>query len=248
MMTDGAIQFAVHLLAEFQAKEALPYVMESLSITKDQAWDLFMHNLYESMPGVLYRLMGNHVDDYDSMIRDPKTPAVLRSILLSSLPFLVKFENLSREKYCSLLYDYLRLGIDESNEEFVTDVICDLPDGSTSFLPLAKEAFEKKLVEPNAAAWPELEATLLEDPPRCYDRILALVNSDYSDAIIELKSWFDYSEPKPLPKPPHCSTFSSPGASDSAFTLPQQQKTQKVGRNDPCPCGSGKKYKKCCME
>ncbi|MBF8275011.1 MAG: motif domain protein [Candidatus Brocadiaceae bacterium] len=21
----------------------------------------------------------------------------------------------------------------------------------------------------------------------------------------------------------------------------------KVGRNEPCPCGSGKKYKKCCM-
>jgi uncharacterized protein YecA (UPF0149 family) len=20
-----------------------------------------------------------------------------------------------------------------------------------------------------------------------------------------------------------------------------------VGRNDPCPCGSGKKYKKCCL-
>jgi len=23
---------------------------------------------------------------------------------------------------------------------------------------------------------------------------------------------------------------------------------QKVGRNDPCPCGSGRKYKKCCLE
>jgi preprotein translocase subunit SecA len=22
----------------------------------------------------------------------------------------------------------------------------------------------------------------------------------------------------------------------------------KVGRNDPCPCGSGKKYKKCCLK
>ena len=22
--------------------------------------------------------------------------------------------------------------------------------------------------------------------------------------------------------------------------------TQKLGRNDPCPCGSGKKYKHCC--
>jgi preprotein translocase subunit SecA len=25
------------------------------------------------------------------------------------------------------------------------------------------------------------------------------------------------------------------------------RKKQKVGRNDPCPCGSGKKYKHCCM-
>jgi len=24
-------------------------------------------------------------------------------------------------------------------------------------------------------------------------------------------------------------------------------KSEKVGRNDPCPCGSGKKYKHCCM-
>ena len=25
-----------------------------------------------------------------------------------------------------------------------------------------------------------------------------------------------------------------------------QREAPKVGRNDPCPCGSGKKYKKCC--
>ncbi|OPY76253.1 MAG: preprotein translocase subunit SecA [Syntrophorhabdus sp. PtaU1.Bin153] len=27
---------------------------------------------------------------------------------------------------------------------------------------------------------------------------------------------------------------------------PQERKDKKIGRNDPCPCGSGKKYKKCC--
>jgi len=27
---------------------------------------------------------------------------------------------------------------------------------------------------------------------------------------------------------------------------PVRRKTRKVGRNEPCPCGSGKKYKKCC--
>ena len=27
-----------------------------------------------------------------------------------------------------------------------------------------------------------------------------------------------------------------------------QHKVDKVGRNDPCPCGSGKKFKKCCWD
>ena len=35
---------------------------------------------------------------------------------------------------------------------------------------------------------------------------------------------------------------------DGDVPKPQTQRHQqpKVGRNDPCPCGSGKKYKKCC--
>lgn len=28
--------------------------------------------------------------------------------------------------------------------------------------------------------------------------------------------------------------------------VPKVETTLKVGRNEPCPCGSGKKYKKCC--
>jgi preprotein translocase subunit SecA len=28
---------------------------------------------------------------------------------------------------------------------------------------------------------------------------------------------------------------------------PIRNKQERVGRNDPCPCGSGKKFKNCCM-
>jgi hypothetical protein len=31
------------------------------------------------------------------------------------------------------------------------------------------------------------------------------------------------------------------------YATPYVRPTIKVGRNDPCPCGSGKKYKKCCL-
>jgi preprotein translocase subunit SecA len=35
------------------------------------------------------------------------------------------------------------------------------------------------------------------------------------------------------------------GGDGSAVAKKQVVNSDKVGRNDPCPCGSGKKYKKC---
>ena len=38
----------------------------------------------------------------------------------------------------------------------------------------------------------------------------------------------------------------SPGAASGPTRLPPYLSAEKPGRNDPCPCGSGKKHKKCC--
>jgi len=40
-------------------------------------------------------------------------------------------------------------------------------------------------------------------------------------------------------------TGSSSALSEGQAKKPEKRKEPKVGRNDPCPCGSGKKYKKC---
>ncbi len=41
-------------------------------------------------------------------------------------------------------------------------------------------------------------------------------------------------------------TATSSGGGDESVKKEPVRKTKKVGPNDPCPCGSGKKYKKCC--
>ena len=41
-------------------------------------------------------------------------------------------------------------------------------------------------------------------------------------------------------------TGTNAGADETAKRKPVVNKDKKVGRNDPCPCGSGKKYKYCC--
>jgi preprotein translocase subunit SecA len=35
------------------------------------------------------------------------------------------------------------------------------------------------------------------------------------------------------------------GGGNGSQAATQRRTGEKVGRNDPCPCGSGKKYKKC---
>ena len=49
------------------------------------------------------------------------------------------------------------------------------------------------------------------------------------------------------PKREEVAKVTGSSGGDAAEAKPQpSKKTKKPGRNDPCPCGSGKKYKKCC--
>ena len=40
--------------------------------------------------------------------------------------------------------------------------------------------------------------------------------------------------------------FTPPKQVEMKLASVRKKGTSKVGRNDPCPCGSNKKYKKCC--
>ncbi len=49
-----------------------------------------------------------------------------------------------------------------------------------------------------------------------------------------------------LQKPKEQKLIFSGSGDDSAAKKPIKRESEKIGRNAPCPCGSGKKYKKCC--
>ncbi len=73
---------------------------------------------------------------------------------------------------------------------------------------------------------------------KMFRRFLDSVENNIAETI------FKVSLVKPEQMPNRNLEFSSPSSS-----APQPRKKpafNKVGRNDPCPCGSGKKYKKCC--
>ena len=59
-------------------------------------------------------------------------------------------------------------------------------------------------------------------------------NSDFLSIVIQHE--FDHLLGKTLPE----------YGKEIINPLQIQNNVPKVGRNDPCPCGSNKKYKKCC--
>ena len=52
--------------------------------------------------------------------------------------------------------------------------------------------------------------------------------------------------PVRVQRPPQREQVMKPDAPNAGAQTPYKNKGEKIGRNDPCPCGSGKKYKNCC--
>ena len=75
-----------------------------------------------------------------------------------------------------------------------------------------------------------------------FDEMIASIQEDTTRMILTMRLKREQEPPKreQVAKP----TSTSADGTDTANKT--VRKGKKVGRNDPCPCGSGKKYKKCC--
>ncbi len=70
-------------------------------------------------------------------------------------------------------------------------------------------------------------------------------NNDKDDKPVNPKDVTVVKADEPTPGFPQQST-SQQSTPEAAGPMPANVSQSKIGRNDPCPCGSGKKYKKCC--
>jgi preprotein translocase subunit SecA len=79
-----------------------------------------------------------------------------------------------------------------------------------------------------------------------YEMFMDLINRIQADSVGTLfhLQVQPHHEPPPEARPQATPMAYSHGGESGA--PPKQRQKKKVGRNDPCPCGSGKKYKKCC--
>jgi preprotein translocase subunit SecA len=94
---------------------------------------------------------------------------------------------------------------------------------------------------------------LIEYKREGYDLFAAMMQRIKSDALERLFRVQAVRHEGPAPDAPPPPVLSRPqpkltlnrGEESAAPQQTVHRSDEKVGRNDPCPCGSGKKYKKC---
>ena len=77
------------------------------------------------------------------------------------------------------------------------------------------------------------------------ERVDLTVAGDVEDVEIELGLRTIRSTPRPDLRPFHNLSYLRDALSRRLVREPRR--VAKIGRNDPCPCGSGRKFKKCCL-
>jgi hypothetical protein len=241
--------FALHLLAQFREKRAYAPIIKMFSAPGETPFDLFGDTVTEGLSRILASVYDGNPALLHGLVESERVNEFVRSAALNTLLVLEHTGQMPRaevvEYFRSLFHGKLRRTHSYAWDGLVC-AVADLP--AAELLAEVRHAYADGLVDDTVADLEGIERDMAAPKPWRRDRRHLI-----TDAIAEMEWWASFhpedSWPKKLPKvdspvpPPPTPTL--PPLSE--YVAPQPVVRQpKIGRNDPCPCGSGKKYKKCC--
>lgn len=250
--TEDAMLVVFHLLGEWRETQAYRPLARLLRLPSDELEILLGDAITETSVRVMAGVFDGDPTPLYDIVLDPEADEFARSVMCEALALVTMRGALPREEAARFLLA-CNSDLKPRSECFVwhgwQSAIAML--GLVELKPLVESAFRRGTI---SSIWLELKhfeadlAQTIKDPqswlaqPRC--RLL-------TDTIEELSRWSAF---RPEYKQPTAdddwtedhSTDWSPGP--SAWPgMPTVNPFKGVGRNDPCPCGSGQKFKKCCL-
>jgi hypothetical protein len=237
--------FALFLLTEFQAKEALPAILEAVSLPGDLPFDLFGDAITSVLARVLAGLAGDRLEVLDQLIRDQGLNEYVRWEGAQAYLLLVRDGRLTRLEAVQRLQQHLREAIQRDDFRIAGPLVSQLARlaPKEAYEDIAA-AYQHDLVETFLVTLEDVENNIAEGEAGFLRWQARCEPTGIADTIAELETWAAFrKEPPPRPsvKLPLLRT-----APSSKPLPPPEPRTRRVGRNEPCPCGSGKKFKKCC--
>jgi hypothetical protein len=232
--TADILLYGVYLMAQAREPRAFPLLC-AIAADGDLMWQLLGDAGLDDLSVILARTYDGDASPLCRVIEDPAADELVRSGGIEALTVLTYGGRIDRARtaaYLRRLHDVLRPRDPHSvwvAWQQALAMLC-LDD----LVPLAEDAFRRGWVPRDVITAKQFRddlraAKASEDPASLFD---GRVRDD--GRLDDIALYF--SQPPGETEP-----------TEDAVIEPVRNPYRNVGRNDPCPCGSGKKFKKCCL-
>jgi len=223
--------YAMYLLAQFRETRAYPLLVQMFSAPGELPFDLAGDTVTEGLDSILASVSDGDMTGMASLVENERANEYVRSAALKGLVTLVACGKRSRDEVMAYFKGLFRTL--ERTHSLIWD---SLASRCTALCPEEvredlRRVHEQGLIDPFYIRWEDIEGALgvgKEAAMKALKERYRLID----DAEKEMSWWACFEENK------HRKV-------KLGWDTPIR-KAPKVGRNEPCTCGSGKKFKKCC--
>jgi len=235
--------YALYLLAFFRETAAYPLLVRIFSRPGEFAFELAGDVVTQDLGRILASVSGGDVNGMTALIEKEQVNEYVRSAAIGGMVSLVDTSQCTRDeamRYFVELFDKLQRKPGAHWDE-LANVCADLwPQEAIEQL---RCAYKDGLVEPRNIAWDDIEHSLalgkqgaMQERHRKPLITDLAVDMGWMQCFHKTEKNYEDESDKDLLE----------ATSGEYSAMPIRRTAPKVGRNDPCPCGSGKKFKKCC--
>jgi hypothetical protein len=237
--------WAMYLLALFRETRAYPLIVKIFSAAGEMPFDLAGDVVTQSLSGILASVSGGDVGPLKALIENPSANEYVRGAAMDAMVYLWAYGRLKREEvmgYFLELFDKL-VRTPGTIWDSLANACADMwPEEAMEKL---RATYEDELIWDGSIGWDDVEKALSIGQEAASDRL-----RDYDHMINNLArqmGWMMRFQPdRYAGRHQKVLAQAEPPEWIPPMVVTQRRVEPKIGRNDPCLCGSGRKFKKCC--
>ena len=240
--------YAMFLLAQFREARAYPLVVRFASLPGDLLDSLCGDFLTEDLGQILASVCGGDLEGIQSVIENENADEWARGAALSSLVTLVAAGQKGRDEIVSYFAHLFRGKLTRQWSHIWDSLVSYTSDlYPAELLDDIERAYEEGLVDSRYIGFDDVKRDLAMGK----DQVLARLADDphrrlVEDTVAEMGWWACFREGSQNREKNTAQASAKAKPNPATGSSQMKKATPKTGRNEPCPCGSGKKYKKCC--
>jgi hypothetical protein len=241
--------FALYLLAELREQAAYPVIVRICRLSGGAAEELLGDIITQDLSRMLVSVCGTDAAPIRSLIEDAGVDEWVRGAAVEALRLLAYDGRMTRGEVVAYYRELLEKRLERKPGVVWGSVISNASDlHPGELLGAIRKSYDEELADDTAVSLDDVERDGRADPEATYEKHKRMSSGPIRDAWADMK-WIDGFQSDDEDAgvgDVDLDSFLDDEDEDEDDATPIVREGPKVGRNDPCPCGSGKKFKKCC--